>query len=276
MSPHRLRDLEIRKSQTEATLRALLIDPVDVGYHKDVERHERSIFRRAISLIVITLLTASAVWAARDLRGALGATSDLNSELYEQVGDRTTTQVALEHEVETLTLERDTLQDEIVPADPASQERSRTLGASSGSLPVEGPGIVITLDDSDAEDSTMRVRDFDLQVVVNALWYAGAEAISVNGERLAPSSAVRSAGEAILVNLVPIVPPYTVEAIGDPNDLQVWLAQSRAAGHLASLRDNLSVDVSIDVADTLSLPAARGSQLGHAEPLGMVGGESVY
>lgn len=276
MSPHRLRDREIRKSQTEATLRALLIDPVDVGYHRGVARHERSLLRRALSAAIIAVLVATAVWSARELRGAIGGSQELDTELYEQVQDRTTTQLALEHEVETLSAERDALQDDIAPADPVAQQRSILLGASSGLLPVTGPGIVVTLDDSDADDPDMRIRDFDLQVVVNALWYAGAEAISVNGERISPSTAVRGAGEAVLVNLVPIAPPYSIEAIGDPNDLQVWLAQSRAAGHLAMLRDTLSVDVQIGVADTLELAAATNRSLRNAEPLDVVGGDSVF
>ena len=275
MSPHR-HELPIRESATEATLRALLIDPVDVGYHPGAARQERSIVRRAVSVIVIAFLVACAIWAARDLRGATSGTEALNEGLYNQVGDRTTVQQALEYEVTNLTAQRDELRGGITLSDPAAEERSVLLGAAAGFLPVQGPGIVVTLDDSAATDADMRVRDFDLQVVVNALWFAGAEAISVNGERLAPSSAVRSAGEAVLVNLVPIAPPYVIEAIGDPTDLQVWLAQSRAAGHIAMLRDTLSVGVNIEVKDSLELAAASSQQLRNAQPLGVVNGEAVF
>ena len=61
-----------------------------------------------------------------------------------------------------------------------------------------------------------RVLDRDLQIVVNGLWAAGAEAISINGQRLTALSAIRSAGEAILVDFRPLSPPYVVSAVGEP------------------------------------------------------------
>jgi uncharacterized protein YlxW (UPF0749 family) len=66
-----------------------------------------------------------------------------------------------------------------------------------------------------------RVRDADLQDVVNGLWAAGAEAVAVDGQRLTALSAIRSAGESVLVDLRPLSPPYTVEAVGDPAALEV-------------------------------------------------------
>ena len=60
-----------------------------------------------------------------------------------------------------------------------------------------------------------RVRDRDLQRVINGLWESGAEAISINGQRLTALSAIRAAGDAILVDNRPLVPPYTVLAVGD-------------------------------------------------------------
>ena len=64
-----------------------------------------------------------------------------------------------------------------------------------------------------------RVYDRDLQDVVNALWLAGAEAMSINGQRLTAATAIRSAGEAILVNSRPLSPPSLVHAIGNPAPL---------------------------------------------------------
>jgi uncharacterized protein YlxW (UPF0749 family) len=65
------------------------------------------------------------------------------------------------------------------------------------------------------------VLDRDLQDVVNGIWAAGAEAVSVNGIRLTALTAIRSAGEAILVDFRPLSPPYEIEAIGDPGALEV-------------------------------------------------------
>ncbi|CAM5647734.1 membrane protein [Streptomyces purpurascens] len=53
-----------------------------------------------------------------------------------------------------------------------------------------------------------------MQRVVNGLWESGAEAVSINGQRLTALSAMRAAGDAILVDNKPLVPPYTVLAVG--------------------------------------------------------------
>ena len=65
------------------------------------------------------------------------------------------------------------------------------------------------------------MRDDDLQLVVNALWAAGAEAISINGQRLGPTTAIRFAGEAVLVDFRPVTNPYEISAIGDPDTLSL-------------------------------------------------------
>ena len=65
------------------------------------------------------------------------------------------------------------------------------------------------------------ILDRDVQLLVNDLWAAGAEAISIGGVRLQPSSAIRQAGGSILVDNRPVFWPITIEAIGDPSGLQV-------------------------------------------------------
>lgn len=102
----------------------------------------------------------------------------------------------------------------------ADARRVRGVGMRAGTLPMEGPGVVVTLSDSDREArdpayrGALSVHDVDLQLVVNALWAAGAEAVAVNGQRLVATSPIRAAGETITVNFRPLVPPYEVRAIG--------------------------------------------------------------
>lgn len=55
-------------------------------------------------------------------------------------------------------------------------------------------------------------------MIVNGLWQAGATDMAINGRRLTPTSAIRAAGEAILVNYRPMSPPYVVSAIGPDAD----------------------------------------------------------
>ncbi len=98
--------------------------------------------------------------------------------------------------------------------------RLREVQMWAGTAAVAGPGFEVRLSDSrreartDVDRQSLSVHDVDLQLVVNTLWAAGAEAIAVNGQRLVSTSPIRAAGETITVNFRPLVPPYKVEAIG--------------------------------------------------------------
>jgi uncharacterized protein YlxW (UPF0749 family) len=110
----------------------------------------------------------------------------------------------------------DTLREQI---DAGGGEDDRTiddLSAGAGITEMTGPGVLVTVDDAaGAEpDSLNRVLDRDLQDVVNALWAMGAEGVSINDQRLTSASAIRGAGEAILVNYRPLERPYAVSAVG--------------------------------------------------------------
>ena len=66
-----------------------------------------------------------------------------------------------------------------------------------------------------AEDAgAYQIHDTDLQLVVNALWAAGAEAVAINDSRLVATTPIRAAGDTIVVNFRPLSPPYEVSAIG--------------------------------------------------------------
>jgi uncharacterized protein YlxW (UPF0749 family) len=101
-----------------------------------------------------------------------------------------------------------------------------SVGAASG------PGVVVEMSDSGSSPQTrgdltdLRIQDVDLRLVVNALWQAGAEAIAVNDHRVGATTAIRAAGDRILVNFTPVASPYRVAAIGDPDALESGLGKS--------------------------------------------------
>jgi uncharacterized protein YlxW (UPF0749 family) len=90
------------------------------------------------------------------------------------------------------------------------------LSAVAGTNALTGPGVVVTIDDApDAEAGSLnRVLDRDLQDIVNVLWKSGATGVAVNDQRLTGVTAIRAAGEAILVNYQPLTRPYRVQAVG--------------------------------------------------------------
>lgn len=95
----------------------------------------------------------------------------------------------------------------------------------AGLLGMKGPGVEITMDDSqrsrptDADPYFYIVHDVDLQALVNELWSAGAEAVCINDQRIVNRSSIRCAGPAILVNTVRLSPPYVVRGIGPAADI---------------------------------------------------------
>ena len=98
----------------------------------------------------------------------------------------------------------------------------KDLQIASGVESISGPGFVISINDARNTDSLdfqevnlAKVFDTDLQLVTNALWASGAEAISINNQRISTTTAIRSAGEAILVNYRPLLPPYEITFIGN-------------------------------------------------------------
>ncbi|WP_083419628.1 DUF881 domain-containing protein, partial [Pseudofrankia sp. BMG5.36] len=124
------------------------------------------------------------------------------------------------------------------------------LEPAAAARPASGPGLRVELVDatpgqpasappgqpgaaSPGERGTGQLADHDLADLVNALWSGGARAITVGGVRLSPTSAIRTAGEAILVGFQPVASPYRIDAIGDPARLLAALFGSAAGRRLA-------------------------------------------
>ncbi|MET8885114.1 DUF881 domain-containing protein [Streptomyces rubiginosohelvolus] len=149
----------------------------------------------------------------------------------------------------------------------------------AGATPVEGPGVKLVVDDAKNTDQggggpressgfadTGRVRDRDMQRVVNGLWESGAEAIAINGQRLTALSAIRAAGDAILVDNRPLVPPYTVLAVGDGKKLATAFQDSADGQYLQALKESFDIRTSISDQAKVQLPAAPSLIVRTAEP----------
>ncbi|MER7625799.1 DUF881 domain-containing protein [Streptomyces sp. NPDC126503] len=160
-------------------------------------------------------------------------------------------------------------------------DQAELVGLLSGATPVSGPGVRLVVDDAKGTDTggggpressgfadTGRVRDRDMQRVVNGLWESGAEAVAINGQRLTSLSAIRAAGDAILVDNKPLVPPYVVLAIGDGQRLSTTFQDSADGQYLHALVENFGIRSSIATQADLRLPAAPSLIVRTAEPRG--------
>jgi uncharacterized protein YlxW (UPF0749 family) len=131
----------------------------------------------------------------------------------------------------------------------------------AGVVPVNGPGVVVTLQDGQqaahAQDVTRYiVHEQDVRLVVNELRAAGAEAISINGQRLVSNSEIRCVGPTIIVNGVKSAAPFVITAIGDPTTMINGL--HLPGGVMQLLQDYVQIEVQKH--DLVEIPAYVGNE----------------
>jgi uncharacterized protein YlxW (UPF0749 family) len=153
--------------------------------------------------------------------------------------------------------------------------RLRDLAAGTGLIKVTGDGVVVRVADApppidpvtgkQSVDNPGIVLDRDLQDIANGLWQAGAEAVAVNGQRLAATSTIRTAGGAILVDFRPVTSPYEVSAIG-PSDITDAFNGSATAKRFHRFVDTYRMQFSVKSRGGLTLPAAPDPRLLYAHP----------
>ncbi|MBU4213414.1 MAG: DUF881 domain-containing protein [Actinobacteria bacterium] len=241
--------------------------PLEPGYHDAARRRAAhpdapTTWTHRIVILVITVLLGLAVTAATVALRRPSATAVQARHLLErQIADQTTRADAAQRTITATSGELTALQEQVLAGeDPLLLARLQLDAGPSGVVAVRGPGLRVELSDAPAADGAdepdldHRVQDIDLQVVVNGLWAAGAEAIAINGTRLTSTTAIRSAGSAVLVDLVALSSPYQVDALGDAATLQTELALGSAGQHLATLHDSYGIGVSVTARSLLELP----------------------
>ncbi|MFD2795371.1 DUF881 domain-containing protein [Promicromonospora vindobonensis] len=269
-----------RPDESMTLLREVTERPLDPGYAQMAQRlaeaGETTSRRGGASmvtwLLVAILLGAATTIAVRDLRAPQPSVAKGRTVLMEQIQERSAAVESLSRRSVELRSEVDGLQGGgLLPS--ALVEVNELDRWVSGAVPVRGPGMVVELTDGsggglvDPGDAPAdsRVRDADVQFVVNELWAAGAEAVAVNDERLTSLSAIRNAGDAILVDLQPLNgPTYTVEAVGDPEDMQVEFARSAGLGFLQLLSAEYGIENEVSTSEGMYLPGAGSPTLRYA------------
>ncbi|MGZ8718917.1 MAG: DUF881 domain-containing protein [Aeromicrobium sp.] len=135
------------------------------------------------------------------------------------------------------------------------------LQVTTGDVGASGPGIVVVADNSTKNNTDGDVTDIDLQILVNGLWYAGAEAISINGNRLTTLSSIRRAGQAITVNFRSIGPPYRVIALGNEETLADRLSENSGGQYWAERARTAGLRYDVQNEAQLSVPAAPAKRV---------------
>lgn len=226
-----------------------------------------------LAALVVTLGAAQA-------RVAAPVVAKERQELIDRVDKETADADQLEKTVDTLRDDVSARQRAALRSSGGGSEAD-LVGLLSGATAVHGPGVRLVVDDAKEASGggdgsnpretsgfsdTGRVRDRDMQRVVNGLWASGAEAISVNGQRLTALSAIRAAGDAILVDNRPLVPPYTVLAVGDGQRLSTRFQDSADGLYLHALEENYGIRATISTEGDVRLPAAPSVIVRTAQP----------
>jgi uncharacterized protein YlxW (UPF0749 family) len=121
----------------------------------------------------------------------------------------------------------------------------------AGTIPVTGPGIVVHWGNGTAA-AGFQIADIDLLLMVNELRASGAEAISINGQRITGETEIRSASNYILINQSQQAAPFVIEAIGPPHTM---LQALELPGGLVDQSDQEGRTISVATAKHLTLPA---------------------
>jgi uncharacterized protein YlxW (UPF0749 family) len=147
----------------------------------------------------------------------------------------------------------------------AAQAAAAGLADPGGRTPVQGPGITVVLDDApdDADNAgvdpnQLVVHQSDLQAVVNALWTGGAEAMTIAGQRVIATSAVRCVGNTLLLNGDVYSPPFRVAAIGPYRTMQKSLDSSQGVKDFEEAASFYGLGYTVEQEDRLELPAYKG------------------
>jgi uncharacterized protein YlxW (UPF0749 family) len=287
------------RSMGASLLDAVLAETLDPAYAQAAAARAaapagsaaRGRWRGAI-LVALTMVIAGLLVAVTYDQAAAGAKgrAQVRAALIDDIDRESGASDDLTGQLDELNRRVGSTRDSTLAATAVGQRALDELASAergAGAQRVTGPGLLVTLANADpsadedpvggttAENSRERVQDGDLQLVVNALWASGAEAISINGQRMGPTTAIRFAGEAVLVDFRPVTSPYEVSAIGDRHTLRDRFVLNKQVQELASL--SLALHLRFDLAskDQLTLPAANMPELRNARlPDGAAGSDT--
>jgi uncharacterized protein YlxW (UPF0749 family) len=226
------------------------------------------------ALLCAALLLAGLVVgaSARQTHASEPAARAARDQLVDRVRTRTAQTDALQNRFADARSGLDAASADVAATDSAlsgAQSDLSRLSPLSGVADVHVPGLKVVVDDAadsgSAATATGRIRDTDLQRLVNGLWGAGAEAVSVNGHRLTMLTSIRTAGNAILVAYHPLTLPYEVLAIGSPTDLEVDFVDGPGGHWFKALHDRYGIKFAVTTVADVTLARAPDATLRVAE-----------
>jgi uncharacterized protein YlxW (UPF0749 family) len=259
----------------------LVNDHLDPGYAAAARRGSDSAPRRydTVAVVLGCALVGFVLVVAyiTTHRGAPEA-AKVHTSLVDRVRSAQDTVNGLSNRVNQLQRQLDRVRNRALPPSGDLAKNLELAQVQAGLTAVSGPGVLVTLRDPSGPTatptpgrggttpigSTNILTDRDVRSVVNELWHDGAEAISVNDVRLTPTSAIRFAGEAVLVDFQPITSPYRIAAIGNADLLSTNFAQSTVASRYQTLTGVEGIGFTFTDSSDLTLPASAPVRVRYA------------
>lgn len=263
-----------KRNPTPSLLTSLLTDHLDPGYTAAaVERSAHHV--RSPRVPPVLWLITGAVAVGVVFGGAMSQLASDAAEIDRASADASAAVRAAQEREAELDVTRDELaaqvsteRDRALQSDAAGSElldRLDAVESAAGIDSVTGPGLSVVVTEpaaGGASDRSVRtgsgatVLDRDIAAVVNSLWASGAEAVSVDGNRVGPNVTIRQAGGAMLLDNRPITSPYDIDAIGPPQRIQVQFAVSDAYLRMSTVAQLYGVGFSVRPATDLEFGPA--------------------
>lgn len=266
----------------------LLERPLDPSYQAAADRRVAAglpgpTSTRTVLVIIMVLLTGFLfAVGARSLRPTPTATATVKDDLVQRIESLQALGTRQEFELRSLGKSVRDLEARGLSQSGLSglTDRIETVAVQAGAVPLTGPGLTLTLDDAPDTDGAAdagtrpgggfvpgRVSSADLQIIVNGLWAAGAEAISINGHRLTSTAAIRFAGQAIIVDFRPLSRPYTITALGDADQMRSRFDSAFGGLYLQQLTEQFAIAATWMNSGRLRVPGNPSLRVSFARPL---------
>ena len=259
--------VDIDEDRSQATT-----DPSIQDVRSD-SRHPR--LARSASVIVMALAGLMMTTAAINSRGH-DLRPERDTDMATLVRSQASHNAALQKEAAGLRAQVEDLSkaDQTPGATSSVISSASALAPSVGLEAVSGKALRVTLDDAplsenpDGVDANMLVvHQQDIQMVVNTLWSGGAEAMTIQGQRVISTTAVKCVGNTVVLHGVAYAPPYVIEVIGDLNAMQKALDTSEAVRIYKEYVSAYQLGWSVERAGQVTMPAYTGAvAVSHATP----------
>ena len=195
-----------------------------------------------------------------DLRPAGGDTGSLVQERKDRVDGRREDARQLRSDIDKLSARgSDTELKEL-------RDRVAEVEEPTGLTAMKGPGIRVTLTDTpnreafpDEDPNVLLVHEQDIQGFVNALWAGGAEAVTLQGQRLISTTGIKCVGSTVVLDGVPYSPPYVIEAIGNPTAMNASILTTPETVTYGEYSVKYNLGLKVETRESITAEAYAGA-----------------